>query len=80
MTPLLAALASLLAKDRTANTLAIESQTSDSTDATTAPLSTRMSKLTGTLPGDSTATVLAMEARPMERLTSKTPPGHHAEP
>jgi len=75
----LAALALLLDVDRTANTLAIESQTSHSTDATTAPLSTLMSKLTGTLPGDSTATVLAMVARPMEHLTSKTLPGHHAE-
>ena len=63
---------------RMANTLAIESQTSDSTDAITAPLSTRMSKLTGTLLGDSTATVLATEAQPMERKTSKTLNGHHA--
>ena len=74
----LAALALLLDVDRTANTLVTESQTSGLTDATTALLSTRMSKLTGTLPWDSTATALAMETQPMARLTSKTPPGHLA--
>lgn len=79
MTERLAALALLLARVRTANTLAIESQTSLWTSAITAPPSILMSKLTGTLPGDSTATALAMEAHLMERSTSKTPPGLHAE-
>ena len=80
MTERLAALALLLDRVPAANTLATESQTSLWTSATTAPPSTLMSKLTGTLPGDSTATALAMEAHPMEHSTSKTPPGLHAEP
>ena len=63
MTVLPAALASLLAYlDRTTNTLAIEGQTSKSTDATTAPLLTHISKLTGTQLGDLAVTAIIIEA------------------
>ena len=69
MTVLMAALVSPLAfLIRMANTLAIEGQTSKSTNATMAPLSTRMSKLNGSQLGASTAMDIIIGAN-----------GHHVE-
>ena len=69
MTVLMAALVSLLAfLIRMANALAIEGQTSKSTNANMAPLSIRMSKLNISQLGDSTAMDIIIEAH-----------GHHVE-